>query len=289
MAVFWFGWAKKLKNIFTKQQADTYYLQKELPNQLQIVKGNVDFYKNVVVKQNGYVDRVDTNTATSMINKRYLEEQTLSKTSTSAQTVAGPINLRSPIELGTEIKAGYGGGSVKFIPEDNSTKTLQFYNNNATDTRRFNLLVPNPTVPENPATKRYVDDKVSRALQLQTELYHSPENRKYANVEKINVSLFDRDNISEYDPLIVSFDRYNGNDYQGTFSFVVQVNPYSANNANPSYGCYTQMYYSKSTQHMEQGQMIGLRLTKTYIEVSCWNQNDRIANIIVIGRDSGSL
>lgn len=161
MAVFWFGWTKKLKNIFTKQQADTYYLQKELPNQLQIVKGSVDFYKNVVVKQNGYVDRVDTNTATSMINKRYLEEQTLSKTSTSAQTVAGPVALRSPIELGTEIKAGYGGGSVKFIPEDNSTKTLQFYNNNATDTRRFNLLVPNPTAAQNPATKQYVDNAIN--------------------------------------------------------------------------------------------------------------------------------
>ena len=73
MAVFWFGWAKKLKNIFTKQQADTYYLQKELPNQLQAVKGNVDFYKNVVIKQRGYVDNVDTNAPTSMINKRYLD------------------------------------------------------------------------------------------------------------------------------------------------------------------------------------------------------------------------
>ena len=73
MAVFWFGWAKKLKNIFTKQQADQYYLQKELPNKLQIVKGSVDFYKNVVIKQNGYVDRVDTNSSTSMINKRYLD------------------------------------------------------------------------------------------------------------------------------------------------------------------------------------------------------------------------
>ena len=161
MAVFWFGWAKKLKNIFTKQQADQYYLQKELPNQLQIVKGSVDFYKNVVVKQNGYVDRVDTNAPTSMINKRYLEEQTLSKTLTSAQTVAGPVNLRSSIELGTEIKAGYGGGSVKFIPEDNSTKTLQFYNANPTDTRRFNLLVPNPTAAQNPATKQYVDNAIN--------------------------------------------------------------------------------------------------------------------------------
>ena len=161
MAVFWFGWAKKLKNIFTKQQADQYYLQKELPNQLQVVKGNVDFYKNVVIKQNGYVDRVDTNAPTSMINKRYLEEQTLSKTSTSAQTVAGPVSLRSPIELGTEIKAGFGGTNVKFIPEDNSTKTLQFYNANATDQRRFNLLIPEPTQAQNPATKQYVDNAIN--------------------------------------------------------------------------------------------------------------------------------
>ena len=205
MAVFWFGWAKKLKNVFTKKEADTYYLQKELPNQLQVVKGNVDFYKNVVIKQQGYVDTVNTNS---------------------------------------------------------------------------NTAIPN---------KKYVDDKVLNSLQLQTELYHSPENVKYANVQKINVSLFDRDNISRYDPLIVSFDRYNGNDYQGTFSFVVQLNPYSSNNSNPSYGCYTQMFYNKSTTHMEIGQMCGLRITKTYIEVSCWNQNDRIANIIVIGRDLGRL
>ena len=125
---------------------------------MQVVKGNVDFYKNVVIKQQGYVDNVNTNSPTSMINKRYLEEQTLSKTSTATQTVAGPVNLRSPIELGTEIKAGYGGGNVKFIPEDNSTKTLQFYNANPTDTRRFNLLVPNPTAAQNPATKQYVDN-----------------------------------------------------------------------------------------------------------------------------------
>ena len=157
MSVFWFGWAKKLKNIFTKQQADQYYLQKN-SNQLQQVSGLVDFTSNIVCKRNGYVDNVDTNGPTSMINKRYLEEQTLSKTSTSAQTVAGPVSLHSPIELGTEIKAGYGGGTVKFIPEDNSTKTLQFYNGNATDIRRFNLLVPNPTQAQNPATKQYVDN-----------------------------------------------------------------------------------------------------------------------------------
>ena len=74
MAVFWFGWAKKLKNVFTKKEADTYYLQKN-SNQLQQVSGLVDFTNNIVCKQNGYVNNVDPNGPTSMINKRYLEEQ----------------------------------------------------------------------------------------------------------------------------------------------------------------------------------------------------------------------
>ena len=74
MAVFWFGWTKKLKNIFTKKEADQYYLQKELPNQLQIVKGSVDFYKNVVIKQQAYVDTVNTNSNTAIPNKKYVDD-----------------------------------------------------------------------------------------------------------------------------------------------------------------------------------------------------------------------
>lgn len=68
---------------------------------------------------------------------------------------------RSVLEMGTEINAGFGGGEVKFIPEDNSTKTLQFYNANPNDTRRFKLLVPEPTEAQNPTTKAYVDNKVN--------------------------------------------------------------------------------------------------------------------------------
>ena len=87
MAVFWFGWAKKLKNVFTKKEADTYYLQKN-SNQLQQVSGFVDFTSNVVCKRNGYVDNVDTNAPTSMINKRYLD------------------NAINSIQVGRSIKVG---------------------------------------------------------------------------------------------------------------------------------------------------------------------------------------
>ena len=205
MGVFWFGWAKKLKNVFTKKEADTLYLQKN-SNQLQQVTGFVDFTSNLVCKRNGYVDNVDTNAPTSMINKKYLEDQL-----TTVRT--------------------------------------------------------------------YTDTKFENAIQRAIQIYQSPVGTKYSNIQKINVSLSDIDGVDYLKPLTVSFDRYNGTDYQGTFSF-----PVLWNIQNPSmYGCYTQMYYSKSSQHMEQGQMIGLRLTNAYIEVSCWNQNDRVSNIRIWG------
>lgn len=74
MAVFWFGLGKKIKNVFTKKEADQLYLSKT-DNNLQIVQGAVDFYGNIVAKRNGYVDYVDTNTPTSMINKQYFETE----------------------------------------------------------------------------------------------------------------------------------------------------------------------------------------------------------------------
>ena len=277
MAVFWFGWAKKLKNVFTKKEADSLYLQKN-SNQLQNVNGLVDFYNNVVCKQNGYVDRVDTNAPTSMINKRYLEEQTLSKTATTAQTVAGPVSLRSPIELGTEIKAGYGGGSVKFIPEDNSTKTLQFYNAGPTDTRRFNLLVPNPTAAQNPATKQYVDN--SRTY---IEVF-SNTSTVYNNLDKIqltnpaNFTAIER-NI----PWIIRFDRIvkASGAYEGTVSYSFIL---------PDRGKATfatsRMYYVASSGNFEEGSRVGISIkvvnpTAYELKIQIWDQTKAIKNVML--------
>lgn len=78
MAVFWFGLGKKIKNIFTKKEADQLYLSKT-DTGLQNVQGLVDFYGNIVAKRNGYVDYVDTNAPTSMINKSYLESNYVSQ------------------------------------------------------------------------------------------------------------------------------------------------------------------------------------------------------------------
>ena len=275
MAVFWFGWAKKLKNVFTKKEADTYYLQKN-SNQLQQVSGLVDFTSNIVCKRNGYVDNVDTNGPTSMINKRYLEEQTLSKTSTSAQIVAGPVSLRSPIEFGTEIKAGYGGGTVKFIPEDDSTKTLQFYNGNATDIRRFNLLVPNPTQAQNPATKQYVDN-----ARTYIEVF-SNTSTVYNNLDRIqltNPAAFTA--IERNIPWIIRFDRIvkSSGAYEGTVSYSFIL---------PDRGKATfatsRMYYVASSGNFEEGSRVGISIkvvdTRAYdLKIQIWDQTKAIKNV----------
>ena len=136
MAVFWFGWAKKLKNVFTKKEADTLYLQKELPNQLQVVKGSVDFYKNVVIKQQGYVDQVNTNSNTAIPNKKYVDDainQLKSKLRLSMIYDSGtsarfqnlekiPVNLTSNTQLDTT-KPIY----VSFIRYNSSNQSLGKY------------------------------------------------------------------------------------------------------------------------------------------------------------------
>ena len=38
MAVFWFGWAKKLKNVFTKKEADSLYLPKTFSTDINELK-----------------------------------------------------------------------------------------------------------------------------------------------------------------------------------------------------------------------------------------------------------
>ena len=92
-----------------------------------------------------------------------LENEVVKKT--GDQSIAGVktfttgIVSHSSTEFGNEIKAGFGSTSTKFIPEDGSTKTLQFYNADPTDQRRFNLLIAEPTQASNPATKNYVDNK----------------------------------------------------------------------------------------------------------------------------------
>lgn len=70
------------------------------------------------------------------------------------------LQARMNVEFGSQIQVGIGGTLVKFLPEDNTTKTLQFYNNNPTDSKRLMLKVATPTEANHVTNKEYVDEKI---------------------------------------------------------------------------------------------------------------------------------
>ena len=116
---------------------------------------------NITALQNK-VNTNTTNITTNQNNITNLENRYTTLNNEAVKTdgdqrIDGAKTFTGRTTFGTEINAGWGGNPVKFIPDDNRTKTLQFFNNNATDTRRFNLLIPDPSQPQNPATKNYVD------------------------------------------------------------------------------------------------------------------------------------
>lgn len=158
----------------------------------QTITGEKTFTNNVVISKNPtpLVLKANNNDKTYMLIKSSDNTTNFSlganSSNTSLEVNRGDLTLktlqasknvnfenvakvkfnRSVLEMGTEINAGYGGLNVKFIPEDNSTKTLQFYNANPGDTRRFKLLVPEPTEAQNPATKNYVDNLNNQNVKL---------------------------------------------------------------------------------------------------------------------------
>ena len=68
----------------------------------QIVRNSADFFANIVLKQNGYVDHVDTNGPTSMINKQYLEQQltaTKNQIRTENNTFTGTNTFNNAVSI----------------------------------------------------------------------------------------------------------------------------------------------------------------------------------------------
>ena len=156
-------------------------------NTTQTITGAKTFNNNVVISKNPtpLILKANNNDKTYMLIKSSDDTTNFSlganSSNTSLEVNRGDLTIktqqankniafenaarikfnRSVLEMGTEINAGFGGGEVKFIPEDNSTKTLKFYNNQPNDTRRFKLLVPEPTEANNPATKNYVDTAIA--------------------------------------------------------------------------------------------------------------------------------
>ena len=82
------------------------------------------------------------------------------------KTFTGGVVSRASTELGTEIKAGYGGVEVYITPEDTSTKTIKY---GRSGSGRFNIDLENqsqlmgikdPTSDYHAANKKYVDNRI---------------------------------------------------------------------------------------------------------------------------------
>ena len=120
-----------LSNYYTKQEIDTQeqqqntniennYLKKN--GSLQIVNAFVDFYGNIVAKNNGYVDNVDTGARTSMINKEYLEQQ-LNPINTNISTnTANITNLDNKVNTNT---TNISSNSNSITNLENRTNTIE--------------------------------------------------------------------------------------------------------------------------------------------------------------------
>ena len=151
-------------NLTTLDTTQTISGQKTFSNAIQITKTQAALQFKPGTNQSSYLEFYNGNTRIAHFGKGSSSNNDIVLGVTSGKlsiSTSQGTEIHNPIQFGTEIKAGYGGTTVKFIPEDNTTKTLQFYNANATDTRRFNLLVPTPTVDNNPATKAYVDTAIA--------------------------------------------------------------------------------------------------------------------------------
>ena len=164
------------------QAIENSYFKKE-GGPIQIVNNSADFFANIVLKQNGYVDHVDTNGATSMINKQYLEQQlttTKNQIRTENNTFTGTNTFTSTGEViklnsgnnNSAYMAGYKSGNNRIwyfgkgsSSDDNfiigstanikleAASTIQCNNKKITQ-------VADPVANTDAATKQYVDNRI---------------------------------------------------------------------------------------------------------------------------------
>ena len=283
------------------QAIENNYLSKN-SNVLQIIRGGVDFHEQVVLKQRGYIDNVDSTINTSIVNIQYVKDNTTLLT--TDQTIKGTKTFTNQIVANGGIKTaasqtitsgnlevGSGSTFAYMTSDDDRAKSLKFSGLSGKGKLDLDMgsaskitNLPDPINNQDAATKNYIDKNINLVLQrllTPVVIYQSTGNTQYKNIDKINVNIFSNSEVNYSQPIYISFDRLKigTSNYQGTFTFPIIKNSLN----NPSYGWYTQMYYNESATHMEQGAMIGLRITNSYIEVSCWDQNDRIKNIKIIG------
>lgn len=128
---------------------------------------------NLNLKTNGneakFIDIRNGSTRVSFIGKGSASNNDITVSASDGNVVLDMPNakvakIKNP-EFTTHVRAGFGGNTVEFTPDGNSTKTLKF---KKTNFGKFNLdldndckiiNVPNPTANNDVANKAYVDSK----------------------------------------------------------------------------------------------------------------------------------
>ena len=106
------------------QAIENGYFKKD-GNTLQRVNNSSEFYANVVLKQNGYVDNVDTNGPTSMINKQYLEQQ-LTATKNQIRTENNTFTGTNTFNTGFTVPNSAEANVVKDITNANDNQIVNY-------------------------------------------------------------------------------------------------------------------------------------------------------------------
>ena len=172
------------------QAIENGYFKKEGGTQ-QVVRNTTEFFANLVLKQNGYVDHVDTNGPTSMINKQYLEQQltaTKNQIRSENNTFTGTNTFTSNSEV---IKLNSGNNNAAYIAGYKSGNSRIWYFGKGSSTSDEFVIgstanikleaatsihcnnkkltnVADPAANTDAANKQYVDNRIKTRTETQT-------------------------------------------------------------------------------------------------------------------------
>ena len=280
------------------------YLSKN-SNVLQVIKGRVDFTAQVILKQKGFVDNVDSTINTSMVNIQYVKDnttllttdQTINGTKTFTNQIVANGGLKTAASqtiTSGNLEVGSGSTFAYMTSDDDRAKSLKFSGLSGRGKLDLDMgsaskitNLPDPINTQDAATKNYVDttikNKVNAGWTFLNRVFETEENERYSNLDHWNEQIFSLSSVIDYSkPITVSFTRYNKQKGNGTIPLGTYTGTILYNPNQTHYVVGTNLFYDttqKGTGNMEQGGIVGLLITPDYIQVQCWDGNDQIGDI----------
>lgn len=280
------------------------YLSKN-SNVLQVVQGGVDFAEQVVLKAKGFVDQIDPNINTSMVNIQYVKDnvallttdQTINGTKTFTNQIVANGGIKTAASqtiTSGNLELGSGSTFAYMTSDDDRAKSLKFSGLSGRGKLDLDMggaskitNLPDPINNQDAATKNYVDttikNKVNGGWTFITSVFETEENERFSNLNRWNEQIFSLSSVIDYSkPITVSFTRYNKQKGNGTIPLGTYTGTILYNPNQTHYVVGTNLFYDttqKGTGNMEQGALVGLLITPDWIQIQCWDGNDQLGDI----------